>query len=257
MQQLKDFLDSMVAKYNHLGFIENDPISIPHKFSAKEDIEISGFFSAIIAWGNRKSIIKSANQLMHWFDNAPYDFIMNHSQDDLKPFDQFVYRTFNGIDCTFFIKTIQNIYLNHGGLEKVFVRGYSKNKNIAEAIIYFRSVFFSINHENRTQKHIANPFKGSSAKRLNMFLRWMIRHDAAEVDFGIWKNINPAHLMIPLDIHSGSIARGLGILKRKQNDWKAVEELTQVLQTFDKTDPVKYDYALFGLGVNKDFNYGK
>jgi len=253
MQHLKEFLNSSVDKYNQLNFIESDPISIPHKFTRKEDIEIAGFFTATIAWGNRKAILKSANQLMQWMDNSPYDFILNHSINELKPFNKFIYRTFNGTDCQFIIKSLQNIYSNHYGIEHVFTKGYEQNKKIDEAISHFRDVFLSIKHESRSEKHIANVYKGSSAKRLNMYLRWLVRHDNSGVDFGIWKGISPADLMIPLDVHSGTIARKLELLERKQNDWKAVMELTNKLKQFDATDPIKYDFALFGLGVNGDF----
>jgi uncharacterized protein (TIGR02757 family) len=250
---LNAFLNSNVEKYNQVDFIELDPISIPHKFSRKEDIEIAGFLTSSISWGNRKAILKSANQLMNWLDNAPHDFVVNHSNSDLKPFDKFVYRTFNGSDCTLFIKSLQNIYLKHKGLEEVFTLGYKKNNSIEGAISNFRELFFSIDHPTRTQKHVANPLKGSSSKRLNMFLRWMVRKDKNGVDFGIWEDINRADLMIPLDVHSGTIARKLGLLKRNANDWKSVVELTNKLKEFDTEDPIKYDFALFGLGVNGEF----
>lgn len=253
MPHLKEYLDSKVEKYNCIDFIELDPISIPHKFTTKEDIEIAGLLSATIAWGNRKAILKSANKLIQWMDNAPYDFILNHSTPDLKPFEKFVYRTFNGDDCIFFIKSIKNIYLNHSGIENTFTKGFVEEKSIEAAINYFRTVFFSVPHFSRTQKHVANPMKGSASKRLNMYLRWMVRKDTKEVDFGLWNTINPADLMMPLDVHSGTVARKLELLKRNANDWKAVVELTQNLKKFDYTDPVKYDFALFGMGVNKDF----
>ncbi len=253
MQYLKEFLNSKVEKYNCLEFIELDPISIPHKFTLKEDIEIAGFLAATIAWGNRKAILKSANRLMQWMDNKPYDFIMNHSESDIKPFGQFVYRTFNGDDCVFFIKSLQNIYQNYGGIHKVIKTGYLPNKSIKEAIHYFRGLFFLLPHQKRTEKHFANVEKGSAAKRLNMYLRWMVRNDKNGVDFGLWNQIGMADLMMPLDVHSGTIARKLGLLQRNSNDWKAVVELTAKLKQFDASDPVKYDYALFGLGVNNDF----
>jgi len=253
MQHLIEFLEKSVEKYNCINFIENDPISIPHMYSRREDIEISGFLTSIIAWGNRKSILKSANQLMQWLDNSPYDFILNHSPADLEPLKKYIYRTFNGIDCIFFIKSLQNIYINNYGLEEVFSAGYFKNQNIMENIIFFRNTFLSVPHELRSEKHLANPLKGSSAKRINMFLRWMVRVDNSGVDFGLWRKIKPSDLMIPLDVHSGTIARKLNLLKRNSNDWRAVEELTLKLKQFDANDPVKYDFALFGLGVNGDF----
>ena len=253
MQHLKAFLNSNVEKYNQVNFIEHDPISIPHKFSQKEDIEIAGFLTSSISWGNRKAILKSANQLMNWLDNAPYDFVVNHSNADLKPFEKFIYRTFNGSDCAFFLKSLQNIYLKHNGLEEIFTSGYKKDNSVEGAISNFRELFFSIEHPARTQKHVANPLKDSSSKRLNMYLRWMVRKDKNGVDFGIWENINRADLMIPLDVHSGTIARKLELLKRNANDWKSVVELTNKLKKFDATDPIKYDFALFGLGVNREF----
>ncbi len=251
MNDPKELLNHLVDKYNNIGFIDNDPISIPHKFSQKEDIEISAFLSAAIAWGNRKAIIKSANQMVLLTDNAPYDFIKNAEESDFKRFEDFKYRTFNSTDCIFFLKSLQNIYLNHNGLEAVFNKGYNNDGTIKGAISYFRDVFFSIEYPERTQKHIANPLKKSAAKRLNMFLRWMVRNDNKGVDFGIWNKIPTKDLMLPLDVHSGRIGREFGLLQRKQNDWIAVEEITKQLQLFDNNDPVKYDFALFGVGVNQ------
>lgn len=250
-KDIKDILDTYQQKYNNPDFIYSDPISIPHQFTKKEDIEISGFLSATLAWGNRKAIIKSARQLISWMDNSPHDFIKNANDKELEPFYNFKYRTFNGTDCVHFLKSLQNIYKNQGGLESAFTKGYNSNRSIKDAIYSFRELFFTPVHEKRTEKHVANPYKNSAAKRLNMFLRWMVRHDKNGVDFGIWETIKPSHLMIPLDIHTGTIAREFGILKRKQDDWKAVEELMQILREFDSDDPVKYDYALFGLGVNR------
>ncbi len=250
-RDIKSVLDTFVSQYNCINFIENDPISIPHKFTSKEDIEIAGFISAILAWGNRKAIIKSAKQLMSWMDNSPFDFISNANKNDLKLFYNFKYRTFNGIDCVHFIESLQNIYMKHGGLQSVFEQGYKKDNSIKTSISNFREVFFENNHETRTEKHIANTLKNSAAKRINMYLRWMVRTDKNEVDFGIWKGIPTKDLMMPLDVHSGTVAREFGLLKRKQNDWKAVEELTNILRQFDPNDPVKYDFALFGIGVNR------
>ena len=249
---IKYFLDSMADKYNCLDFIESDPISIPHNYTKKEDIEISGFLTSTIAWGNRKAILKSANQLMQWMDDSPYDFIINHTENDLKPFKKFIYRTFNGDDCTFFLKSLQNIYTKHNGLENIFNQGYLKNNSIKDSINNFRNIFFLLPHLPRTEKHIANVNKKSAAKRINMYLRWMVRVDNNGVDFGLWKDIKPADLMLPLDVHSGRIARELDLLNRKLNDWNAVLEITEALKLFDNNDPVKYDFALFGLGVNKD-----
>lgn len=246
-EELKSFLNSKAELYNQPGFIENDPISIPHLFAKKEDIEIAGFLSATIAWGNRKIILRNARNLMEMMEFSPFDFVMNFRDNDLKPFQKFVHRTFNANDLEFFLWSLKNIYQEHGGLEIVF-----QNKSeIKEAILYFRNVFFELDFPARTSKHIANPAKNSSAKRLNMFLRWMVRKDNKGVDFGIWKTLKPSMLYCPLDVHSGRVARQLGLLNRKQDDWKAVDELTAKLRTFDPIDPVKYDFALFGLGVNE------
>lgn len=251
--ELKEFLDEKYEQYNRLDFITSDPICIPHQFTKKEDIEIAGFLSATIAWGQRVTIINNANKLMQLMDHAPHEFIMNAKVKDLKRFDNFVHRTFNGTDAMFFMSSLQNIYKKHGGLEKVFV---SKTKEDAckEAIVNFRKVFFSIPHPARTGKHVSNPEENSSAKRLCMYLRWMVRDDKRGVDFGIWKNsIQAKDLMCPLDVHTGNVGRKLGLLKRTQNDWKAVTELSNNLRKLDKNDPIKYDFALFGLGVFEGF----
>ena len=248
--ELFDFLEEKFRKYNHISFIENDPISIPHLFKDKEDIEIAGFLTATISWGQRVSILKSARQLMGLMDHAPYDFILNHSKKDLKRFENFVYRTFNGKDCIFFLSSLQNIYKNHGGIHAVFSSAIGKeDTDIMNGIMAFRRVFFEVNHLERTKKHFSNPENNAAAKRLNMFLRWMVRQDKKGVDFGLWKDIPPSLLLCPLDVHSGRVARALGLLDRKQDDWKAVVELTDALRTFDAKDPIKYDFALFGFGV--------
>lgn len=250
--ELKDFLDSKVTQYNKIDFIESDPISIPHKFSLKEDIEISGFLAATIAWGNRKSIIKNAEKMMDLLGGSPFDFIMNHAEGDLEPLDSFVHRTFNGLDFSTFVKALNHIYTNHGGLEQLFLPR-TNSDSLQPQIANFKKVFFEIEHLSRTQKHVSDPLKGSAAKRINMFLRWMIRQDTAGVDFGIWKNASPSLLSCPLDVHSGNVARKLGLLTRKQNDARAVKELDNSLRNLDPKDPVKYDFALFGLGVFEKF----
>ncbi|MCB4808333.1 TIGR02757 family protein [Tamlana sp. 62-3] len=249
---LKDFLDEKVETYNNPKFIESDPIQIPHAFSKKEDIEISGFLTATIAWGNRKSIINNAKKLMALLDNAPHDFVINHKETDLKKLEPFVHRTFNGTDCITFINALHNIYKNHDGLEQLFNK--LNSKNLQEAISKFKTVFFEIEHLPRTQKHISDPLKKSAAKRINMYLRWMVRKDNAGVDFGIWDSLSPSQLSCPLDVHSGNVARKLGLLSRKQNDAKALSELDYNLRVLNKKDPVKYDFALFGLGVFEKFN---
>lgn len=252
-QNLKDLLDQKYNQFNHPDFIATDPIQIPHLFTRKEDIEIAGFFAATIAWGVRKSIINNSVKLMHWMDNAPYEFLMHADEKEYAVFLKFVHRTFNGDDCLFFISSLKNIYQNHQGLQSVFEKGYAKNACVYEALIHFRTVFFSMPHLWRTRKHVADVSTNASAKRLNMFLRWMVRNDAHGVDFGLWENIPASALYIPLDIHSGNVARKLGLLTRKQNDWKAVEELTINLRGFDAEDPVKYDFALFGMGAFDKF----
>lgn len=249
---LKEFLDEKVAKYNTRSFIDTDPIQIPHQFSKKEAIEIAGFLSATIAWGNRTMIIKNSNRMMELMDNAPYDFIMNHTESDLKPTIGFVHRTFNSTDLQHFIKSLRHIYLNHDGLEQV-LKPMELESDYKNSIARLKEVFFEIPHSSRTQKHISNPLKNSAAKRINMFLRWMVRNDATGVDFGIWKTHSPSLLSCPLDVHSGNVARKLKLLSRKQNDWKAVSELDEKLREFDIHDPVKYDFALFGLGVFEKF----
>ena len=251
-QYLKDFLDSKVVEYNHPRFIETDPIQVPHTFKIKEDIEIAGFLTASIAWGNRKSIIHNAYRMMQLLDRAPYDFIMNHKEDDLERLLPFVHRTFNGDDFIQFIKSLQHIYTNQGGLEHIFSI-HAQPYSLQRAIHEFKKTFFEINHLPRTQKHLSDPLKGSAAKRLNMFLRWMVRDDNSGVDFGLWKKLNPSQLSCPLDVHSGNVARKLGLLHRKQNDAKALEELDASLRRLDPNDPVKYDFALFGLGVFEKF----
>ncbi len=250
--ELKEFLDEKVELYNNPNFIESDPIQIPHLFSLKEDIEIAGFLSATISWGNRKMIISNAHKLMEIMGNAPFDFVMSHTENDLNKLDHFVHRTFNGTDCKTFITALQHIYKNHGGLEAVFAQNQSEN-SMQESISKFKSFFFEIPHQYRTQKHISNPLNNSAAKRLNMWLRWNCRQDQKGVDLGIWKSIHPSKLSCPLDVHSGNVARKLGLLTRKQNDRKALAELDTNLRKLDPLDPVKYDFALFGLGVFEGF----
>ena len=249
---LKSFLDEKVLKYNQPFFIETDPIQIPKNFSGKENIEIAAFLTATIAWGNRQSIIKNATKLMELLDNEPQDFILNHSVNDFKILEKFVHRTFNGNDCVYFIRSLKNIYQNHGGLQSVFENGFQKESEVKSALTEFYNVFFEIGGE-RSRKHVSNVEKGASAKRLNMFLRWMVRKDKTGVDFGLWNGIPKSELLLPLDIHTGNVARKLGLLQRKANDWKAVEEITQNLRKFDPADPVKYDFALFGLGAFEKF----
>ncbi|PKA84059.1 uncharacterized protein (TIGR02757 family) [Ulvibacter sp. MAR_2010_11] len=251
-QELKDFLDEKSNQYNHPRFIETDPIQIPHLFSKKEDIEIAAFLVATIAWGNRKSIIKNGTKLAAIMGNSPYDYVLNFSEKESHNLVSFVHRTFNETDLYYFLKALQNIYRNHGGLESIFSK-HAEGTTLQPAIHHFRKVFFSLPHETRTLKHISDPFKNSAAKRLNMFLRWMVRKDAAGVDFGIWESLSPSQLSCPLDVHSGNVARKLALLHRKQNDGKALLELDTSLRNLNPDDPVKYDFALFGLGVFEGF----
>jgi uncharacterized protein (TIGR02757 family) len=250
--ELKSFLDEKVILYNNPNFIESDPIQIPHLFSLKEDIEIAGFLSATIAWGNRKMIINNSHKMMQLMGNSPYDFVMSHNENQLESLDQFVHRTFNGQDFIQFIKSLQNIYTNHNGLETVFVKNATKD-SMQKSISEFKKIFFEDNHLPRTQKHVSDPMNGSAAKRINMFLRWMVRQDTHGVDFGLWKTIPTSALSCPLDVHSGNVARKLELLLRNQNDAKALSELDTNLRLLDANDPVKYDFALFGLGVFEKF----
>lgn len=246
---IKEFLDEKVLFYNQPEFIDSDPIQVPHRYKLKEDIEIAAFLTATISWGNRKMIIKNAGRMMDLMGNSPYDFVM---QSDPESIDQYVHRTFNAIDLNFFIRSLKNIYQNHGGMEKAFIKNVSGN-NVQAGIHHFKKVFFEIDHPLRTLKHVSDPLKGSAAKRINMFLRWMARKDNTGVDFGLWSGLLPSQLSCPLDVHSGSIARKLGLLQRKQNDARALSELDASLRTMDPLDPVKYDFALFGLGVFEKF----
>ncbi|MEL6976551.1 MAG: TIGR02757 family protein [Bacteroidota bacterium] len=250
--ELKAFLDEKAEHYEHPRFLTSDPIQIPHKFTRKEDVEISAFLTATIAWGNRKSIINNATKMMELMGNAPYDFIISHTPKDLDALNTFVHRTFNGEDFSSFVRGLHHIYETHGGLEEIFAK-HQDSASLQSAISTFKSVFFEIPHAKRTLKHVSDPEKGSAAKRLNMFLRWMVRSPQKGVDFGIWKSISPAKLSCPLDVHSGNVARKLGLIQRKQNDAKALKELDKSLRRFAPEDPVKYDFALFGLGVFEKF----
>jgi uncharacterized protein (TIGR02757 family) len=248
LKKLREFLDEKVIQYNNPNFIEFDPVQIPHMYSKKEDVEISGFLAATISWGNRKSIVKNAKRMMELMGNSPYDFIMSHRDEHLKKMDGFVHRTFNSTDLLTFIESLKYLYQYHNGLEGIFTE-HKTTDSIQPAIHQLKKEFFNVPHLQRTKKHLPDPLTGSAAKKINMYLRWMIRKDNAGVDFGIWKNISPSILSCPLDVHSGNVARKLGILKRKQNDAKAVRELDDVLRQLDSNDPVKYDFALFGIGA--------
>lgn len=249
--ELHAFLDEKYRQYNNPAFIESDPISVPHLFSKKEDIEIAAFFAASLAWGQRSVIIRNAKMLMEWMDFSPHQFISNYQEKDLIPFQKFKHRTFNGDDCIFFIKSLKHIYTHLGSLENAFIANENEvsSEKIKAAIIHFRTIFFQADHLKRSKKQVSNPLSNSACKRLNMFLRWMVRKDRHGVDFGIWNSLSAAELLCPLDVHTGKIGRALGLIQRRQNDWLTVVELTRQLRYFDPDDPVKYDFALFGLGV--------
>lgn len=254
-EELEAFLLAQANYYNSTAFIENDPIAIPHQFSKPQDIEIAGFFAALLAWGNRKTILKNCRWLMTRMDNAPYDFVENFTTADLKPLENFVHRTYNAVDLAHTLYFMKDHYRNYDSLEMAFAQFiHGESTEIKDLLTGFHHYFFDLSKApERTRKHIANPGRGSACKRLNMFLRWMVRKDFQGVDFGLWQKIKPADLRIPLDVHSGRVARQLGLLHRKQDDWKAVEELTARLRIFDASDPVKYDFALFGMGVEGIF----
>jgi len=250
--QLKEFLDAKALQYNRPEFLEADPLQVPHRFPKREDAEISGFLTATIAWGNRKSIIANATRMMELLDQAPHDFVMGHGPGDLQRLLPFVHRTFNGGDLAYFVESLQNIYRVHGGLEAIFTK-YQGVDSMQGTISKFKELFFELPHPARCTKHLSDPLRGSAAKRINMFLRWMVRKDGNGVDLGLWKGIAPAKLSCPLDVHSGNVARKLGLLTRGQNDAKALGELDKALRAMDGRDPVKYDFALFGLGVFERF----
>ncbi|MEO6166818.1 MAG: TIGR02757 family protein [Chitinophagales bacterium] len=253
--KLKLFLDQKVRHYNRPEFIPSDPISIPHQFIKLQDIEISGFFAATLAWGNRTSILNSCNRLMQLMDRAPYDFVMQHEEKDLQRFLHFKHRTFNPTDTLYFIHFFRNFYQANKSLETAFAKFISpKDENIMSTLAGFHELFFSLEDApRRTRKHIATPIRNSTCKRLNMFLRWMVRKDNCGVDFGLWRKIEPAQLICPCDVHVDRVARKLGLIKSKQTNWKTALELTAQLKEFDPEDPVKYDFALFGLGVVEKF----
>ncbi|MDF2450129.1 MAG: hypothetical protein K0R26_2633 [Bacteroidota bacterium] len=254
LSDIKDLLEEKYFQFNNQEFIETDPVSIPHLFTKKEDIEIAGFLVATIAWGQRLSIINNGKKLMKIMNNEPHDFILNFSKKDEERLRDFVHRTFNATDCTFFMRSLKNLYTKHQGLEGAFSDGLKESDaDIKNAIIRFRNLFLSTAHEHRSEKHLSNPAAKSSAKRICMYLRWMVRCDHRGVDFGLWKNIRPSQLCLPLDLHTGNVSRRLGLLKRAQNDWQAVEEITTVLKKFDPVDPVRYDFSLFGLGAFEGF----
>jgi len=253
-EQLKVFLDAKVALYNQPSFIEKDPVCIPHSFALKQDIEISGLFAAVLAWGNRTTIINNCRKLMGWMDNHPHDFILNHKDTDLKSFVHFAHRTFNATDLLYFLSFLQFHYRQYNSLEDAFVpeKRYAGD-NVERALIYFHHYFFSIEHPERTRKHISTPERNSACKRLNMYLRWMVRKDDKGVDFGIWKKIQPGQLICPLDVHVARVAERLGLIDNIKSNWANAIQLTERLKELNPKDPAVYDYALFGLGVAERF----
>ncbi|MHA6248063.1 TIGR02757 family protein [Pontibacter sp. CAU 1760] len=254
IHQIKALLDDRVEKYNQPDFIPNDPVSIPHRFTKKQDIEISGFLAAILAWGQRKTIINNCLKLMDLMDNAPHDFILNHQDQDLPRFLGFKHRTFNDTDLLYLLHFFQQYYQQHDSLETAFVGENNQLSSQKERLMHFHNLAFSLEDApQRTRKHIATPARKSACKRLNMYLRWMVRKDRQGVDFGVWDTMPMSDLICPCDVHVERVARRLGLITRKNMDWETAEELTAHLRTFDPADPVKYDYALFGLGIEEKF----
>lgn len=252
---LKDFLEGKVQQFNKPEFIPDDPVCIPHQFSLKQDREIAGFLAATLAWGQRKTIINKSKELLNYMDNAPYDFVLNHQEKDLEKLLRFKHRTFNDTDTLYFIEFFKHFYEKHMSLEHAFMRGVDeKSENLESGLVNFHRMFFSLpDFPARTRKHVATPERNSACKRINMFLRWMVRKDDNGVDFGIWEQIKPAQLICPCDLHVDKVARKLGLITRKQTDWKTALELTENLKKMDPQDPVKYDFALFGLGILDNF----
>jgi uncharacterized protein (TIGR02757 family) len=261
IENLKSFLDSKVEQYNRPEFIENDPVSIPHLFNKKQDIEITGFWAATLAWGQRVTIINKCKELIGLMDDAPYDFIMNHREPDLKKLLHFKHRTFNDIDTLYFISFFRHHYSYYESLEDAFVpleiEATAPNDVVEKSLNHFRKYFFSLpDYPHRTMKHVSSPSQKSTCKRLNMFLRWMVRKDDRGVDFGVWNKLKPSDLICPCDLHVDRVARKLKLITRKQTDWQTAAELTERLREFDPNDPVKYDFALFGLGIEERWGSG-
>jgi len=254
-EQLKKLLNQKARQYNQKGFIVKDPIVIPHRFSKLQDIEISGFFAAILAWGNRTTIINSTNKIMAWMDEAPYQFMVQHQESDLKKMMTFAHRTFNATDLFYFIEFFKFHYSIHNSLEDAFVSEHKyKEENVEQALIHFHNYFFSLpDFPERTRKHIATPARKSACKRLNMYLRWMVRKDKLGVDFGLWKKINPSQLICPLDVHVANVAHRFGLLPNTNSHWQNAVALTEQLKSLNEKDPALYDYALFGLGAEERF----
>jgi uncharacterized protein (TIGR02757 family) len=252
LSDLKDFLDSKVTKYNQLGFIKNDPIQIPHQFRKKQDIEIAGLFAAVLAWGQRKTIIQKSKELLNLMGNEPYRFLLTHKPHELRALDNFKHRTFNSTDLLYFVEFLKHYYSAHDSLEDAFIVPGS-DPDVGRGLINFRRLFFSLDHPARTQKHISTPERKSACKRINMYLRWMVRRDDKGVDFGLWKRISPSQLVCPCDLHVERVAKKLGLIGKTPMNWQTALELTRQLKKMDPDDPVKYDFALFGLGIEEAF----
>lgn len=249
-EELRDLLEHLHDKYNRAEFIEPDPISIPHSFTSRDDREVAGFMAAAIAWGNRKAIVKSARRMMAYMDNSPADFVRNASASELAHLQSFVHRTFNGQDFTDFVLSMRHIYDHSGGIGLFFENRYEATGDIAQVLSDFRREFFACPHNPHCEKHLSSIDKGAACKRLNMYLRWFVRRDNRGVDFGLWQRIPMSALYLPLDVHTGNMGRALGLLHRRQNDWKATAEITAALREFNPSDPVRYDYSLFGAGID-------
>ena len=249
-EELNELLETLHDRYNRVEFIEADPISIPHSFERTEDKEIAGFLAATIAWGNRKAIVKSARRMVEMMDNSPFDFTMGASEEDLRPLLRYVHRTFNGEDFVDFLTSIRHICQKYGSMGEFIQDSFQARGSVAGCFSDLRREFFSVEHNPHCEKHLSSIDKGASCKRLNMYMRWFVRKDDRGVDFGAWERIPMSALMMPLDVHSGNMGRELGLLTRRQNDWKAVEEFTARLREFDAEDPVRYDFALFGAGID-------
>ena len=253
LPELRAFLDSKVERYNQPEFIPLDPISVPHEFTKKQDIEIAGFMAAVFAWGQRKTIINKSKAFLHLMDNDPHQFVLEHEDADLLRFQDFKHRTFNGTDALYFLQFFRWYYSEHESLETAFIPS-TKPFDMEAGLIHFFRLFFSFpHHPKRTYKHVPTPARRSACKRLNMFLRWMVRDDDKGVDFGLWRRIKSSQLVCPLDVHVDRVARKLGLIKRRQTDWQTTLELTAVLKKLNPHDPVKYDFALFGLAVEEEF----
>lgn len=249
-EQMCEILEALHDKYNNTDFIEADPISVPHSFTDDRDKEIAGFLAATIAWGNRKAIVRSARRMMEYMDFAPYSFVVGAQQSDFETLRSYVHRTFNGGDFVDFVRALQSICRKYGTVGNLFESSYAEHRDMAAVLSEVRREFFSVEHSQHSEKHFSSIDKGAACKRLNMYLRWFVRSDNRGVDFGLWRSIPASALYLPLDVHSGNMGRALGLLSRKQNDWKATAEITQSLRRFSAEDPVKYDYALFGAGID-------